>query len=243
MKAGEGGPSRWPGRAAWLSLWLGLLCGCASGPPQFDRALMAQKSPPPTPALDAYAIGCPDVLDLVVSGRPQFSGRLGVGADGCIRLGDLGRLRVEGRTVPEAARLAAAALGVPPEHVRLQVAEYKSQQLYLVGQVVGLQRAVPYQGPETVLDLLQRVGGVTPGAASDDVYVVRSRLAEGQSPEVFRVNLRGIVLRKDQSTNVRLQPFDQVFVGETSESCLLKCLPPWLQPLYESLCGMRRPAA
>src|SRR5262249_54810420 len=208
MKAGKGGPSRGPGRAAWLGLCLGLLSGCASGPPPIDRALMAHHSPPPdAPALDAYTLGCPDVLDVVVNGQPGLSGRQPVGADGCIRVGDLGRLRVEGQTGAEATRQLAAALGLPPAQVRVQVAEYKSQQIYLVGQVAGLQRAVPYQGPETVLDLLQRVGGVTPGAASDDVYVVRSRLAEGQSPEVFRVNLRGIVLRKDQTTNLRLPPF------------------------------------
>jgi protein involved in polysaccharide export with SLBB domain len=112
-----------------------------------------------------------------------------------------------------------------------------------MGQVVGLHRAVPYQGPETVLELLQRVGGVTPGAAPDDVYVVRSRLAEGRPPEVFRVNLRAVVLYHDARTNVRLEPFDQVFVGETRESCLKKCVPPVLRPVYDLVCGIRRPSA
>lgn len=241
MKAGERGPMTRSRQGAWLSLLLGLLAGCASGPPEFDRALMAGKNPSPErPGVEAYTIGCPDVLDVVVAGRPEFTGPQSVGPDGCLRLGDLGRLRVEGLTVPEAAQRLALALGVPLERVRIDVAEYQSQRVYLVGQVVGLQRAVAYQGPETVLELLQRVGGVTPGAASDDVYVVRSRLAEGKSPEVFRVNLRAIVLRNDQGTNLRLQPFDQVFVGESSEACLLKCVPPWLRPFVESLCGMRR---
>ena len=48
-------------------------------------------------------------------------------------------------------------------------------------------------------------------------------------------------LRHDAQTNLRLQPFDQVFVGETEESCRGKCMPPWLRPLYESACGLRRP--
>src|SRR5439155_27378857 len=134
-------------------------------------------------------------------GQALCFGRQTIGPDGCIRLGDLGRLRVEGQTVPQAASQLAAALGLPPERVRIQVVEYRSQQIYLVGQVIGLQRTVAYQGPETVLDLLQRIGGVTPGAASDDVYVVRSHLAEGRSPQLFRVNLRGIVLRHEHSTN------------------------------------------
>ena len=45
-----------------------------------------------------------------------------------------------------------------------------------------------------MLDLLQRVGGIAPGAAPQDVYVVRSHLGEGR-PEVFHVDLDAIVLR------------------------------------------------
>jgi polysaccharide biosynthesis/export protein len=105
------------------------------------------------------------------------------------------------------------------------------------------QRAVPYRGPETVLDLLQRVGGITPGAAPSDVHVIRSRLAENKPPEVFHIDLRAIVINQDQSTNLRLQPFDQVFVGEANRSSLEKCIPPFLRPAYEKLCGIRRPGS
>jgi hypothetical protein len=108
---------------------------------------------------------------------------------------------------------------------------------------VGLQRAVAYQGPETVIDLLQRLGGITPGAAPDEVYVVRSHVSEGKPPEVFRVDLHNILVQHDNRTNIPLQPFDQVFVGETRQSIFEHCVPPWLRPFYESICGMRRPAS
>jgi protein involved in polysaccharide export with SLBB domain len=121
------------------------------------------------------------------------------------------------------------------------VAEYRSQHIYLVGQVVGLQRTVPYQGPERVLDLLQRVGGVTAGAAPDEVYVVRSRIAEGKQPEVYRVRMREILTKQDQSTNILLQPQDQIYVGETNRSALSRYLPPWLKPMFDSIWGMSRP--
>ena len=60
-----------------------------------------------------------------------------MGPDGCIGLGSLGRLRVEGRTAPEIAQLLATGLGVPPDAVRVRVAGYRSQHLFLIGQVVG----------------------------------------------------------------------------------------------------------
>jgi polysaccharide export outer membrane protein len=179
------------------------------------------------------------VLDLAVDRHPELSGKHKIGPDGRIDVGSAGRLRVEGLTVPEIARNLAEVMTVPPDWVHLHVAEYASQEIYLIGQVTGLQRAVPYQGPETVLDLLRRVGGITPGAAPDEVYVVRSHLAEGRSPEVFRVDLRALVLGQDLRTNVYVQPLDQIFVGETRKFSLAKCMPPWLRPAYEAICGIR----
>jgi protein involved in polysaccharide export with SLBB domain len=118
------------------------------------------------------------------------------------------------------------------------VAEFNSQQIYLFGQVVGLQRAVAYQGPENVLDLLRRTGGITPGAAPNDVYVIRPRIDEDRPPEVFHINLGSILMDQDQHTNLRLQAFDQVYIGETRKANLEKCIPPCLRPLYKSVCGL-----
>src|SRR5262249_11994488 len=95
---------------------------------------------------------------------------------------------------------------------------------------------------ETVLDLLHRAGGLTSGAAPDDVFVVRSRVAEGTAPQVFRVDLHAILFHDDPRTNIRLQPFDQVFVGETRQFGFSKCIPPWLKPIYEAVVGIRRTA-
>jgi len=223
--------------------------------------------------VQAYHVFCPDVLEIRVVGRPDLSGWRAIDSDGRIELGKLGRLRVEGRSLPQVVNILSEEIGIPTDRIQIRVAEYNSQQIYLFGQVMppgdkaksdgddprlltGLgaklpcwnlaetsQRTVPYHGPETVLDLLQRVGGITPGAAPNDVHVVRSRLADNQPPEIFHIDLQAIVMSQDQSTNLRLQPFDQVFVGEAKRSSLEKCLPPFLRPAYEKLCGIRRPGS
>jgi protein involved in polysaccharide export with SLBB domain len=207
--------------------------------PKVDRTLMAEKGSVTRNegVAERYLIGCPDVLELVVAGQPEHSGRCVVGPDGRIDLGSLGRPRVEGRTTIQAAEGVARAAGLPPQYVAVRVVEFRSQVLYLFGEVNGLQRAVPYRGQETVMDLLQRTGGITPGAAPEDVYLVRSRVAEGKRPEVFHVDLRGIVMKGDHKTNLRLQPFDQIHVGATRRARLEKCVPPWLRPLFHALCG------
>jgi protein involved in polysaccharide export with SLBB domain len=243
MGAGKG-RSRWRG---WLAgSVLGLAAGCAAGRPELEQALLADRTPAAHggDAPTHYRVRCPDVLDVRLARAPDWTGLRRVSADGRIELGDGTRLRVDGLTAEEVGRAVAARAGVPAGRVRVRLAEFNSQQVYLFGEVSGLQRALPYRGPETVLDLLQRAGGVTPGAALGDVQVVRAHVAEGKTPEVFRVDLEAIVVKKDQHTNVLLEPFDQVYVGENRRSRLSPCFPPWLRPTYEAACGMRRtPAA
>ena len=163
-----------------------------------------------------------------------------VGPDGRLDLGDLGRLRVEGMTTAEVASAIAERLHAPPAGVQVTVRAYRSQQVYLLGEVRGLQHAVSYEGPERVADLLQRVGGLTPGAAVGDVYLVRSHLVDGQTPELFRVDLQAILTKHDQRTNIVVQAFDQITVGESPQSTLARSLPPLLLPMYQSLFGLQQ---
>ncbi len=220
-----------------------LTAGCAGQRPWVDRALMAE--PTSTATLNStaaeYLVSCPDLLEIEVSGRPELNNTQEIAGDGRIKAADGERVRVEGLSAAEVARRLEAAAQLRPGQVTVRVAEYRSQHIYLIGQVVGLQCTVAYQGPERVLDLLQRVGGVTSGAAPDEVYVVRSRIAEGKQPEVYRVRMREILTKQDQSTNILLQPQDQIYVGETNRSALSRYLPPWLKPLFDSIWGMSRP--
>ncbi len=188
MEAGKGWSSgrgkvqrRAQGGAA---LFLCLLAGCCLGRPHLDEALLADagREERNRGVAEHYLVACPDVLDVTVPGRPDLSGRRTVQADGRIAFGSPGRVRVEGLTVPEVAARLEEEAEAPPGSVRVRVLEYNSQQVYLVGEVTGLQRAVPYQGPETVLDLLQRTGGIRPGAAPGEVHVIRCGVPEGRAP-------------------------------------------------------------
>jgi hypothetical protein len=48
------------------------------------------------------------------------------------------------------------------------------------------------------------------------------------------------VVKHDQQSNVRLLPFDQVYVGQSRRSTYAPAMPPWLRPLYNALVGMHR---
>jgi protein involved in polysaccharide export with SLBB domain len=215
------------------------LAGCLHTHHRVSKKLMAEpvSSDGDASLAETYLVGCPDVLEVTIADRPESSRRAAVNVNGRLDLGSLGQPRVEGRTTPAIAALLAAQAGVPADQITVRVAEYNSQQVYLFGEVNNLQRAVPYHGQETVLDLLQRAGGITKGAAPDDVYVIRPHLVEGTRPEVFHVDLRAIVLKGDQSTNLRLRPFDQINVGETEQAKFEHCIPPWLKGPYRALFG------
>ena len=242
----SGGQFMRPGqhRSSWrfhliLAMALSLASGCAATGPRVAKALMADPASRDADIEARYIVHCPDLLEVEAPGPLDDAARP-VGADGCIPLADGGRFYVEGMTAPEIAQVAANRLGLPSGQVRVGVIEYNSQELYLFGEVAGGERAVPYQGPETVLDLLQRVGGVAPGAAVGNVQVVRSHVADGTSPELFQVDLVAILLRGDQKTNVRLEPFDQIYIGQTKRSCLKTLVPPWAQALHDRLSERRR---
>jgi protein involved in polysaccharide export with SLBB domain len=226
-----------------LGVLLCVLSGCATSKSHLDQEVRADHGGPVRNegVVAQYRLSCPDVLEVNVMGQPDLLVRGPIGPDGRFDLPGHGRLRIEGQTVEEAAQTFAAVDDVPVSVVQVHVLQYRSQQIYLFGEGIGLPRAVPYQGPETVLDLLQRISGLKPGAAAGDVYVIRPHITEGRPPEVFHIDLAAILLQQNLKTNLRLEPFDQVHVGQTRQAGLEKCVPPWLQPTYESLCGLRRP--
>jgi protein involved in polysaccharide export with SLBB domain len=223
-----------------LGALLALAGGCATARPELARDLLADRDPPGHRADVAsyYTVHCPDVLTIDVAGPAPWHDNAPVTIDGRIVLPRGLPLRVEGLTPPEIARAVARRLEVPPGLVNVSLAEYRSQQIYIYGEVNGRPRGVPYQGPETVVELLQRAGGIAPGAAADDIQVVRSHVADGTPPEVFQVDLDAILRKQDGATNVYLQPFDQVHVGQSRHSRLRPCFPCWFRPLYDALGGV-----
>jgi len=203
--------------------------GCASNRPRVDAALRASRpvSGPASPDA-AYTVACPDLLDIQVIDHPEWSGPREIGPDGCVQLAELSPLRVEGLTPAQAANRAAMALHLPRAAVGIRVTAYRSRQVFLFGQVEGPERALSYQGPETVADLLRRAGGLPPGADFRTVSVVRPHVAAGHRPEVFTVDLAAVLLRGDSKSNVILQPDDEVYIAETPRYSMLKALPEWM---------------
>jgi protein involved in polysaccharide export with SLBB domain len=114
--------------------------------------------------------------------------------------------------------------------VKVHVAEYESQRIYLFGKVSGKQRSIPYRGPERLSEVLARAGGFGAGAAPERVYLLRPGVAEGRSPELYHI---GSSKSATAASSIIVQPYDEIYIDETKPSPLARCFVPWLKPICE----------
>lgn len=229
------------GRFAALVVALALTAGCAST--DFLRKTCPTPADPkaaaeaPAPSV-AYQVGCPDVLDVKFRDYPQWDAIAVVDVDGRLPLEQPGNPRVDGRTLEQIRDDLAELAGCPREHVSVSLAAARSGRILVYGPVRGRARAVPYQGPEPVIDFLKRVGGLPPGSKLNQVYVVRPNVAAATRPQVFRVDVGAVLVDGDNRTNVSILPDDQVYIGETKQSSLSRLMPDWLGTAYRRMTGL-----
>lgn len=195
----------------------------------------AAEAPAPTAA---YQVACPDVLQVMFADRPEWDAVAVVDVDGRLPLAYPGNPIVDGRTLEQIRADLAALAGCAPDRVNVALAAPRSSRVVVYGPVRGRARAVPYQGPEPVIDFLKRVGGLPPGSKLNQVYVIRPNVAAASKPQVFRVNVPAVLVDNDPRTNVPLMPDDQVYIGETRQSSLSRLMPDWLGIAYRRMTGL-----
>jgi polysaccharide export outer membrane protein len=198
-----------------------------SGPP-------ARQAPAPSiaqpgrytgqPAAD-YKVGPNDVLNITVFDQPQLTGRYMIQADGSFTFPLLGRVSVGGLTMQavEAHVRDSLAKGyLKNPQVGVSVEEFRSQQVFIVGEVrqPGI---LQFTGSMTMIEALARAGSTTdragveavvvrtPDGASPPDAATLARARKGDDANVIRVNLE--TLQNGALTqNVTLQSGDTIFV-------------------------------
>jgi polysaccharide biosynthesis/export protein len=191
------------------------------------------KGVPEAEPYSQYRVGPRDVLTITVWGHPELTIPAGefrtaesagnvVGEDGTFFYPFAGVVQAAGRTVEEIRDELIQKLSKFIEAVQLdvRVASYRSQRTYIVGEVVQPGIQLVQDIPLTVLEAINRAGGVTPLADLRNITLTRD-------DKTYSINLLSLYEGGDTTQNVLLQhgdvlnvpdnQFNKVFVlGETT---------------------------
>lgn len=184
--------------------------------------------PPP------YAIGGGDILSIVVWDHPELAGGLVTSANsdpalaananavpqgfvvdhaGRIQFPLVGMLTVAGMTEEQARALLTTRLAkyLATPNVTLRVQSYRSKRVYIDGEVKSPGLQAINDIPMTLVEALNRAGGLLPSADQSRIVLERG---EGR----YSINLRDLVQRNINPGMVMLAPGDVVRVHSRDES-------------------------
>jgi len=193
------------------TLVVALLSACASGGGSSEAPPAPQQA-----AVDDYAIGVDDIVQVSVWRNPELGINVPVRPDGKISVPLIGDVMAGGRTPAQVAadiqeKLAAY---VRDPQVAVILTDLRSHEYLSRVRVTGAVRqpiSIPYRQGMTVLDAVLAAGGVNEFAAPDRSSLYRR--AEGQTTS-YAIRLDKIINRGDLSTNFNVAPGDVITVPE-----------------------------
>ncbi|QNI97096.1 polysaccharide biosynthesis/export family protein [Synechococcus sp. RS9902] len=174
-----------------------------------------------------YLVGPGDLFNLTVFDAKELSGKLEVLNDGSISLPFVGSINVEGLTINQTIdkirlNLARILLRpditlslVTPRPVRIAlIGEVEQPGLYTLGtrETLGTEGAVRVSvtGLPTIVDAIQKAGGITQEAKLDGVILKRRTQKKSDQYSELTLDLIDLMLRGDQTQNPFLYDGDVI---------------------------------
>jgi polysaccharide export outer membrane protein len=181
-----------------------------------------------------YRLGPGDIISIIVWDHPELTIPAGsfrtaeqagtvVAEDGTIFYPYVGVIKAQGKTTRELRAILSDKLAKYIEKVQLDVrmVAFRSQQVYVVGEVVkpGIQQVTDI--PMTVLDAVNRAGGFTPEADFSRVLLTRrgtTYLVDIQAMYDYGASEQNALLEQGDIVNVADRSYNKVFVlGEIAK--------------------------
>ncbi len=181
----------------------------------------APAQPPPATgyvsSLEPYRIQVGDVLEVRLMLNPELNEEVAVRPDGHISTTVARDELAYGRTVPELTAALTRAYSADLRNPRLSVIlrSFAPTRIYVGGEVNNPGEFIDVGPTLTLSQAVARAGGLK-FTTSDEGKVFIIRRGPNDVPEFFSTRFDAIMWGKDPSADVRLAPYDVVFVPRTT---------------------------
>lgn len=172
----------------------------------------AASAPLPLATTQPYRLQIGDIMDVKVMLSPELGDQVIVRPDGLISTTIARDVQAYGRTPAELQadleREYSKQLVNP--HVSVILRSFAPERVYVTGEVNAPGEFVTVGPNLTLLQAIARAGGVKNDAGTDNIIILRR--GEGDKPVAFAANYMSASTGRDPVSDVRLAPYDVVFV-------------------------------
>jgi len=172
-----------------------------------------------------YRVGPQDMIEISVFGHPEFDLSVRVSEEGKIPFHIIGEIDINGLTrleIEKKLKIAIDKTLLKDARVIVSIKEFHSQKVSLLG-AVGSRGQYALNGPETLLSLIARAGGITESAGKN-IFVIRQ--LPDKTARTLRISISDF-MNGDPTLDIPLQandiiniPIDELvkiyFVGEVN---------------------------
>lgn len=192
-----------------------LLSGCISvpaGPALPPAPKNIAPALAPAEALPPYLFQVGDVIDIKLMLNPELNEQVAVRPDGMISTTVSEDVMAYGRTVSDVRHDMEKKYGALLSNPRIGVLvrSFAPTRVYVTGEVYSPGEFITVGPNLTLLQAIARAGGVKNSAQPENIVILRR--GAGDKPQAFAANYNAAASGQDPASDVRLAPYDVVYV-------------------------------
>jgi len=193
---------------------------------------------PAASSLSAYKIQIGDVLDIRFRLNPELNETVTVRPDGMISTAYIEDLSVYNLTIPEVNESLTTFYKkeLKEPHVSAVVRSFAPSRVYVSGEVVTPGEFVVIGPNLTLTQAVARAGGVKNSADASHVLIIRR--GAGEKGEIYTADYDGATQLGDPAKDVRLAPYDVVFVPKTGAALTYQSYQQYIQQYIQPSLGV-----
>lgn len=179
-----------------------------------------------------YILGSGDVLEIKILDDETLNEQNEVLNDGTMSIPIIGNMKISGLSIKQATNLIEAELGkelIRP-NVRIVLRQSRPMKIAVLGEVQNpgiytisnnessavAGRTTNLQGPPTLINAIQKSGGITPLANLNEIQITRRLPGFSKEYKQAKINLLEAILEGNHEYNILLFDKDKIFIPKAT---------------------------